>query len=438
MNRRVVVTGVGCVTPVGAATDVIWNRLTEGRSGVGPLTLFDADNFAVRIAAEVRDWDLWDVGENPRQWQHCPRQTTFAIGAGLKAGRGAGLPSADIDPVRLGVYLGCGEAFADFDRFTETILSASSEGDYEATEFGDTALRIFDPDAESEFEPNMPASHLASLFDAQGPNLNCIAACVSSTQAIGEATRMIRRDDADLMLAGGAHSTIHPFGLTGFQRLSALSTRNDDPESAVRPFDRERDGFVMGEGGAVFVLEELNHALGRGADIWGEVSGYGSSQDAYRVTDTHPDGRGTASSILRAVADARLNPEQINYINAHGTGTILNDKIETLAIKHALGAHAYRVPISSTKSMLGHATTACGAIEAAVCLLAIRHGVVPPTINYQTPDPECDLDYVPNIAREIRCDHVLSNSIGFGGQNAALVFSRYDEASPAATVRRAA
>ncbi len=436
MHRRVVITGVGCVTPLGADLDALWQHLTAGRSGIGPLTLFDANNFPVRIAAEVRDWDLWDVGENPRQWSHCPRQTTFAIGAGLKAGRGAGLERSHIDPLRMGVYLGCGEAFADFDRFTESISRQTTDG--ESVGFDRTALRIFDPDAECEYEPNLPAGHLASLFDAQGPNLNCIAACVSSTQAIGEAARMIRRDDADVMLAGGSHSTIHPFGVTGFQRLSALSTRNEDPETAVRPFDRERDGFVIGEGAAVFVLEELDHARRRGADIWGEVAGYGSSQDAYRVTDTHPDGRGIATAIGRALREAELNTDQINYINAHGTGTVLNDKIETLAVKRAFGADAHRTPISSTKSMLGHATTACGAIEAAVCLLAIKHGVAPPTINYSTPDPECDLDYIPNVARELDCRHVLSNNIGFGGQNAALVLSRFDESARATALRRAA
>lgn len=437
MDRRVVVTGVGCVTPLGAATDVIWQRLTEGRSGVGPLTLFDPAGFPVRIAAEIRDWDLWDVGENPRLWQHCPRHTRFAIGAGLKAGRQAGLPTARIDPVRMGIYLGCGEAFVDFDHLIESISQSSSDHSENTDDFERAALRIFDPDAECEYEPNMPAGHLASLFDAQGPNYNCIAACVSSTQAIGEAARLIRQDDADVMLAGGAHSMIHPLGLTGFQRLGTLSMSQGDPTTAIRPFDQDRDGFVIGEGGAVFVLEELNHARRRGADIWGEVSGYGSSQDAFRVTDTHPDGRGIVTAIDRAFAAAELNREEIDYINAHGTGTVLNDKIETLAMKRIFGERAYRIPISSTKSMMGHATTACGAIEAAVCLLAIKHNVAPPTINYETPDPDCDLDYVPKIAREISCNHVLSNSIGFGGQNAALILSRFDEASPAAA-RRAA
>ena len=427
MRRRVVITGLGCVTPLGANLGEIWGRLSEGRSGTGPLTLFDASGFPVRIAAEVRDWTIADVGEDPGRWQHCPRQTRFAIGAGIKAARNAGLVEAQLDPPRFGVYLGCGEPFEDFSHFVEAICHARAGGAYQAEQFTETAVRIFNPDAEREYEPNMPAAHLAALFGAQGPNANCIAACVSSAQAIGESARLIRRDAADVMLCGGAHSTIHPFGVTGFCRLSALSTRNSDPATAVRPFDRERDGFVIGEGAAVLVLEELEHARRRGADVWGELAGYGSAQDAYRVTDTHPEARGTISAMRRALADASLNVDDIEYINAHGTGTELNDRVETLAIKQAFGRQAYRIPISSSKSMLGHSTTACGAVELGVCLLAIRHRVLPPTINYHTPDPECDLDYIPNIAREATCKHALSNSIGFGGQNAALIVSRFDE-----------
>jgi 3-oxoacyl-[acyl-carrier-protein] synthase II len=277
------------------------------------------------------------------------------------------------------------------------------------------------------------------MLGAEGPVANCIAACVSSTQAIGEAARLIRHGEADVMLCGGAHSTIHPFGVTGFQRLSALSTRNDDPQAAVRPFDIDRDGFVIGEGAATFVLEDLEHARRRGAEILGELTGYGAAQDAFRVTDTHPDGRGTATAIRRALDSARLDPEEIHYINAHGTGTVLNDKVETRAIKQAFGLQAYRVPISSTKSMLGHATTACGAIELAICLIALRTGVVPPTVNHETPDPDCDLDYVPHDAREVACTNILSNNIGFGGQNAALIVSRYnDPARSFVAVRKAA
>ncbi len=436
MKQRVVITGVGCVTPLGATVEQIWERLMAGGSGVGRLTLFDPDNFPVRIAAEVHDWDVSAVGEDPARWQHCPRQTVFAIGAAKAATAMAHVPTARLDPLRFGVYLGCGEPFEDFTRFTKSIRAASQDGEYHSERYARTARRVFDPDAEREFEPHMPAAHLAALFNARGPNANCIAACVSGAQAVGEAAKTIRRGEADVMLAGGAHSTIHPFGLTGFHRLSALSTRNDDPEKACRPFDRDRDGFVVGEGAAVFVLEELRHALGRGADIWGELKGYGSAQDAYRITDAHPEGRGTAAAIRRALKDAELDTDGVDYINAHGTGTLLNDRIETLAIKDAFGADAYNVPTSSSKSMLGHATTASAAIEMAVCLMAIRFGAIPPTINYETPDPECDLDYVPNAARERSCNHVLSNSIGFGGQNAALVISRYDERSPGASMPR--
>ena len=338
------------------------------------------------------------------------------------------MPDDRIDPTRFGVYLGCGEAFEDFPSFIRTVADVGATGSVDTSKFLRAALRVFDPDAEALYEPNSPAGQLASLLDARGLNVNCIAACVSSAQAVGTAARMIRRGEVDVMLAGGAHSTIHPFGLTGFQRLSTLSTRNDDPEHAARPFDRDRDGFVIGEGGAAFILESLEHARARNAEIWAELTGYGSAQDAYRITDTHPEGRGTVAAIRRALDDARLNPEQIDYVNAHGTATQLNDRIETIAFKKSLGAHAHHVPISSTKSMLGHATTACAAIELAVCILALRAGVVPPTINLDHADPECDLDYVPHEAREVDCRHVLSDSVGFGGQNAALIVSRFDEA----------
>jgi 3-oxoacyl-[acyl-carrier-protein] synthase II len=291
------------------------------------------------------------------------------------------------------------------------------------------AFRLWRSEEQWEQEPHLPAAHIAGLFDAQGPNLNCIAACASATQAIGEAGEIIRRGDADAMICGGAHSMIHPFGITGLDRLEALSRHNDNPPAAVRPFDRTRDGFVVGEGGAILVLEELERARRRGADIWGELTGYGSAQDAFRITDSHPEGRGAASCMAQALASARLNPEQVDYINAHGTGTVVNDKVETAAVKRVFGTQARRVPISSTKSMIGHLTTAGGAVELAICLLVLRHGAVPPTINYNERDPECDLDYVPNQARQVRCRHILSNSFGFGGQNAALVVSRADAAN---------
>ena len=271
----------------------------------------------------------------------------------------------------------------------------------------------------------MPAGHLAGLFNAQGPNLNCLTACAASSQAIGEACEIVRRGEADVMLSGGTHSMIHPFGVTGFNLLTALSTRNDEPTRASRPFDNDRDGFVLGEGAAMVVLEELEHARRRGATIHGELLGYGSTADAYRITDTHPEGRGAAACMRLALADAGLGLTDIDYINAHGTSTSVNDQVETLAIKKVFGERAYRIPVSSTKSMMGHLIAAAGATELIVCLLAIRDGILPPTINYETPDPNCDLDYVPNKAREGRCDRALSNSFGFGGQNISLIVGRF-------------
>jgi len=284
------------------------------------------------------------------------------------------------------------------------------------------------PRFELELEPNMPAAHLASLFNAQGPNLNCLTACAASSQALGEATEIIRRNDADIMLSGGAHSMIHPFGVTGFNLLTALSERNDSPETASRPFDLTRDGFVLGEGAGMLILEELEHARARGAKIYGEIRGYGSTADAYRITDIHPEGRGAIACIKMALKDAEVNPEDVGYVNAHGTSTKVNDQVETMAIKGGLGEEVSKtVPVSSIKSMLGHLIAAAGAVEAITCLLAIRDGVLPPTINYSTPDPKCDLDYIPNEARESKITTALSNSFGFGGQNVSLILSRFDD-----------
>ena len=438
MERRVVVTGAGCVTPIGQTIQGFASGLHNGRIGVNRLTLFDAARFPVRIAAEVRDWDIRATGTDAHRWQQCPRQTQFAIAAGLQAAEQSGIGDALMNPERFGIYLGCGEPFEDFNTFTQSVSDSLESNSCNPATFARIALQSLDAQAETEFEPDMPGIHLGELLNAQGPILNCISACVSSTLAIGEAMRMIQQSEVDVMLCGGAHSTIHHFGVTGFQRLSALSQRNDDPQSAVRPFDADRDGFVIGEGAAAFIIEDREHALRRGAEILGELTGFGSSQDAFRVTDSHPEGRGTEAAMRKALHDARLNPDDIDYINAHGTGTPMNDKVETLAIKQAFGEPAYRIPVSSTKSMLGHATTACGAIELAVCLISLKTGVIPPTLNHETPDPDCDLDYVPHTAREIRCRHILTNNIGFGGQNAALIVSRYDEGSHSHVAARAA
>lgn len=425
MRRRVVVTGIGWVTPLGADIDSVWKRLLNGESGIGYTTLFDASSFPTRISAEVRDWSIADVGEDPARWKYHGRHTLFAAGAAKKAFQDAGLADANIDPLRFGVYLGSGEGQQDFDRFTQMMVSALEGPELDVAKFTKKGLEILNPVAELEQEPNMPAGHLAALFNAQGPNANCLTACAASSQAIGEAMEMIRRGDVDVMLSGGTHSMIHPFGVTGFNLLGALSTRNDEPAKASRPFDRHRDGFVLGEGASMLILEELDFAKARGAHIYAELTGYGSTADAFRITDTHPEGRGAAKCLQLALADAGLNPTDINYINAHGTSTNVNDKVETLAIKRAFGEHAQNAPVSSTKSMMGHLIAAAGATELIVCLLAIRDNVLPPTINYETPDPDCDLDYVPNQARQARCDHAATNSFGFGGQNITLVASRF-------------
>ncbi|HVU85908.1 MAG TPA: beta-ketoacyl-ACP synthase II [Pirellulales bacterium] len=427
MRRRVVVTGIGCVTPLGTDVDTLWRNLRHGESGIGRTTLFDASNFPTKISAEVRDWNVGAVGEDPERWKYQGRHTQFAVGAAKQAMTASGLLDSNIDPGRFGVYLGSGEGQQDFDRFTRMMLSAIEGESLDISKFTQKGLEILNPLTELEQEPNMPAGHLASLFDAQGPNLNCLTACAASSQAVGEAVEIIRRGEADAMLSGGTHSMIHPFGVTGFNLLTALSTHNDAPTKASRPFDMNRDGFVLGEGAGMLVLEELEHARRRGAPIFGEIVGYGSTADAYRITDTHPEGRGAAKCLQMALGDAQLNLDDVDYINAHGTSTEVNDKVESLAIKRVFGDQAFKIPVSSTKSMMGHLIAAAGATELIVCLLAIRDNVLPPTINYETPDPECDLDYVPNQAREVRCDVAASNSFGFGGQNITLIASRFSD-----------
>ncbi len=427
MRRRVVVTGIGWVTPLGAEIETVWQRLREGHSGVGYISLFDAASFPTRIAAEVRDWDLSAVGEDPAAWRHQGRHTHFAVGAAKKAVADAGLLESRIEPDRFGVYTGCGEGQQDFGRFTRMMVAALEKDteNFDLAEFTRVGLEILDPIAELEQEPNMPAGHLAGLFGAQGPNLNCLTACAASSQAVGEAAEMIRRGEADAMLSGGAHTMIHPFGITGFNLLTALSTRNDEPQKASRPFDRHRDGFVLGEGAGMVILEELERAKARGAHVYAEIRGFGSTADAFRITDTHPEGRGAIACMNMALADAGVNLDQVDYINAHGTSTTVNDKVESLAIRQVFGEQAYRIPVSSTKSMMGHLIAAAGATELIICMLALRDNVVPPTTNYETPDPDCDLDYIPNVAREKNCRVALNNSFGFGGQNISLIVSEF-------------
>jgi 3-oxoacyl-[acyl-carrier-protein] synthase II len=425
MRRRAVITGAGWVTPMGTDLEQVWGRLLHGESGVDWTTIFDASNFPTKISAEVRGWDIAEAGEDPEVWKYRGRHTKFAAGAAKAAMRDSGLVDHPLDPLRFGVYLGAGEGQQDFHCFTRMMAEALEGESLDVARFCRSGLESLHPLAELEQEPNMPAGHLASLFNAQGPNFNCLTACAASSQAVGEAVEIIRRGDADVMLAGGAHSMIHPFGVTGFNLLTALSTSNDPPQKASRPFDLERDGFVLGEGAAMVIVEELEHALARGAPIRGELTGYGSTADAYRITDTHPEGRGAISCVRMALDDARLNPEEIGYINAHGTSTAVNDRVESLAMKQVFGPQAYRIPMSSTKSMMGHLIAAAGATELIICLLALRDQALPPTINYEHPDPECDLDYVPNEARPGKLRHALTNSFGFGGQNVALVVSQF-------------
>jgi 3-oxoacyl-[acyl-carrier-protein] synthase II len=415
------------VTPVGLDVESTWESLREGRGGVGPISLFDAGTFPTQIAAELKGFRLArDLGDDAARWANHGRNTQIALAAARQAVAHAGLLEDEgPDPSRFGVYLGSGEGQQDFPRFVDLMYRSRSGDKVDTSRFTALGLGLLDPLQEAEQEPGTPSGHLASAFGARGPNLACLTACAASAQAIGEATEVIRRGAADVMLAGGVHSMIHPFGLTGFVLLTAMSTRNGEPDRASRPFDRDRDGFVIGEGGGVLVLEELAHARARGAAIYGEVAGHASTADAFRLTDSHDEGRGAVAAMRLALRDARLNPEDIDYINAHGTSTKVNDSVETLAIKRALGDSAHRVPVSSTKSMTGHLIAAGGVVEAIACLLAIRDGVLPPTINLDHPDPECDLDYIPHAARERTIDIAMSNSFGFGGQNTTLVLRRF-------------
>ena len=430
MRRRVVITGMGAVTPLGHSVAELYQNQLEGKSGVGPITLFDASTFPTKFAAEVKNLDLGRYFPHPEQWASSGANTHFVLVASQQALKDAGLlDHSKIDPGRCGTYLGAGEGIQDFNHLV-TLVAQSYHADknqVDAAVFTAGGLREFHPLREYEQELHTSAGHVAEVFGLEGPNYNCLTACAASSQALGEAAEIIRAGEADIMLSGGSHSMIHPFGVTGFNLLTALSTRNDAPTRASRPFDLNRDGFVLGEGSGMLVLEELEHAQKRGATIYAELAGYGSTADAFRMTDSHPEGRGAIACIAGALTDAGLSPQDIGYINAHGTSTEVNDKIETLAIKKVLGERAYQVPVSSSKSMLGHLIAAAGAVELITCVMAIRHGVLPPTINYEEPDPECDLDYIPNVARPQRVNHVMSNSFGFGGQNVSLIVSRFTD-----------
>ena len=425
MKRRVVVTGIGCITPLGNTVPEMWQNLLGGNSGVGPITHFDAAKFPTRFAAEVKDFNFDSYVKDSSRFADAGRNIRFAIGAASQAVKDSGINESGLNPARFGVYLGAGEGQQDFMQFMTLVADSHKDGEADLERFTNDFLEVMNPQFELELEPNMPAAHLASLFNAQGPNLNCLTACAASSQAIGEATEIIRRGDAEAMLSGGAHSMIHPFGITGFNLLTALSEHNENPTGASRPFDLNRDGFVIGEGAGMVVLEELEHAKARGAQIYGEIKGYGSTADAYRITDIHPEGRGAIACIKMALADAETNPSDVGYVNAHGTSTKVNDQVETMAVKGGLGDCAANTPVSSIKSMLGHLIAAAGSVEAIACMLAMRDGVLPPTINYSTPDPACDLDYIPNATRDTKVKTCLSNSFGFGGQNVSLIISEF-------------
>jgi 3-oxoacyl-[acyl-carrier-protein] synthase II len=426
MRKRVVITGMGAVTPLGHSVKAMMEAQLAGRSGIGPITHFDARRFPTTFAAQVKEFDLSRYVERPERWQHSGLNSRFAAAAAKQALIDAGLlDDQKVDRTRFGVYLGSGEGVQDFHNMVWHVAQAyrpdRREIDYPA--FSRGTLKVFHAGREIEQELHTTAAHLAAHYGMEGPNFNCLTACAASSQAIGEAADLIRCGDADLMLAGGAHSMIHPFGVTGFTLLTALSTRNHEPQRASRPFDFHRDGFILGEGAGMIVLEDLEHARRRGATIHAELTGYGSTADAFRVTDSHDEGRGAIACIKGALADSGLAAEQIDYINAHGTSTQVNDKVETLAIKRVFGERAYRIPVSSSKSMLGHLIAAAGVVELITSVEVLRRGWLPPTINYETPDPDCDLDYVPNQPREHRVRHALSNSFGFGGQNISLIVS---------------
>jgi 3-oxoacyl-[acyl-carrier-protein] synthase II len=428
-QRRVVITGMGVITPLGLTVSELFASQIEGRSGVGPIKHFDARTFPTNFASQVKNFDLSKYVPDPARWEECGLNTKFALGAAKQAILDAGLLNGNVDRTEFGVYLGSGEGSHDFKHLVESAARSVLPDGFKADPraFMGHARKAFNAQHEYEMEMHTTSGHLAEAYDLQGPNFTCQTACAASSQAIGEAASMIRHGDASIMLSGGAHSMIHPFGVTGFNLLTALSTRNDAPQKASRPFDLHRDGFVLGEGSGMIILEELEHAKKRGAHIYAELTGYGSTCDAYRVTDSHPDGRGAIACVRAAMIDSGLPNDAIGYVNAHGTSTQVNDRSETIALKAVFGEQAYKIPISSSKSMLGHLICAAGVVELIISLMAMQKSVLPPTINYETPDPDCDLDYIPNVAREKKVDHVLSNSFGFGGQNISLVVSRFSK-----------
>ncbi|WP_250847055.1 beta-ketoacyl-ACP synthase II [Aquisphaera insulae] len=406
MGRRVVITGLGTVNPLGLDVGTSWQGLCEGRSGIGPITLFDAGAFAVRFAGEVKGFSPAALPD-PHAAKRMDRFAQFAVHAALEAVRDGGLDLSAGDPYRRGIVLGCG-------------IGGLSEFESGHAAYTRGGPRRISPFVIPKMMPNAAPACVAIQLGLMGPSTAVASACASSGDAVHDAARAIQRGEADVMLSGGSEAAITPMGLGGFVSARALSTRNESPTAASRPFDRDRDGFVLSEGAGIVLLEELEHARRRGARIYAEVLGFGRTNDAYGIAAPHPEGRGASRAIRLALEDAGLNPQDVDYINAHATSTALGDEIETRAIKEALGEHAFGVAVSSTKGMTGHLCAASGAIELIASTLAIAHGVIPPTVNYETPDPACDLDYVPNAARERRVRHALSTSFGFGGHNTCL------------------
>ncbi|WP_319588997.1 beta-ketoacyl-ACP synthase II [uncultured Desulfobulbus sp.] len=411
MKRRVVVTGIGLVTPLGIGTEQTWNALINGQSGIGPITRFDASDQASQIAAEVKGFNPEDWFEK-KQVKNLDPFVQYAVAAADIAWKSSGLSITDDNVNRVGVITGCGMGgLPTIEEYHSVLLN---KGPRKITPF-------FIP----RVIPNMPSGHISMRIGCKGPNLSQTTACAAGTHAVGEAFRHIVYGDCDVAITGGTESVICPLAVGGFSAMKALSTRNDDPTAASRPFDRDRDGFVISEGSGMLVLEELESAKRRGATIYAEIIGYGQTSDAYHIAAPPEDGEGAARCMAAALRDAGLNPENIDYINAHGTSTPLNDKCETLAIKTVFGVHANKLAVSSTKSMTGHMLGAAGGIEAAFTALSLYHGILPPTANLQNPDPDCDLDYVPLTAREVRIETAMSNSFGFGGTNGVVVFRRF-------------
>lgn len=410
---RVVVTGIGAITPLGQGVDAFWENLVAGKPGVGPMTLCDPTDYPCRIAGEVRDFDPSQYLDN-REARRMARFSQLAVAAGMRAVESSSLDMSKEDAFRVGVMLGNGNG--GFPTLEENCRVLATRGGMRMSPF-------FFP----MILPNMAAANVSRVTGAKGFNSTTTTACAASNQAMGEALEVIRRGVADVVLAGGAEAGISQLGLAGFAVMRALSTRNDEPEKASRPFDAGRDGFVPAEGSVVLVMEELKHALDRNANILAEVAGFASTSDAGHPVQPEESGTCAAEAMRLALADAGVGLDQVDYINAHGTSTPLNDALETVAIKRLFGDAAYRIPISSTKSMIGHSLGASGSLEAAACVKTITTGIVHPTINYESPDPACDLDYVPNQARQLDVKVVLSNAFGFGGQNACVVFRKFEE-----------